>query len=151
MIVRRWTLGIAAGAAVAALTGATPLTAAPDTGKVVVRIDVKGEPQGGNPSGGGGTFTMRVGAAADKGTDYYSFSGSAGNITLTGKHGELVVRTKSRPSGLHVDSEGLDIWTGTWSILSGTGSYAGAHGVGAYVGIIGPSHKVALHLEGFRT
>jgi hypothetical protein len=116
-----------------------------------MRINVKGQPSGGNMSGGAGTFTLRSGTASDRGTDYYSFSTSTGNITLTGKKGEIVVRTRSRPSGLNVDSEGLDIWTGTWSILSGTGAYAGAHGIGAYVGIIGPGHAIALHLEGFLT
>jgi hypothetical protein len=58
--------------------------AAHQSGKVVVRIEVVGHPSGGNPGGGAGTFTLQSGAALDKGTDYYSFSGSAGNITLTG-------------------------------------------------------------------
>ncbi len=39
---------------------------------------------------------------------------------------------------------GLDLWTGTWKLVSGTGAYAGANAVGAYVGIIGPSYRVVL-------
>jgi hypothetical protein len=119
----------------------------------VPRIDPRGAPEGGNPTGGGGTFTLRSGGNSDGEIASYSFFGTPtkGSITLTGKHGGLVLRTASKPSGLSVASEGLDIWTGTWTIASGTGTYAGAHGVGAYVGIIGPSYKVALHLEGFRT
>ena len=131
----------------------SPLTAGGAAGKVVLKIDLKGAPVGGNPNGGGGTFTLRSGATTDKGIASYSFFGTPtkGSITLTGKNGGLVLRTASRPSGLSVDSQRLDLWTGTWRIASGTGAYAGAHGVGGYVGIIGPSYKVALHFEGFRT
>ncbi len=138
---------------VLAMVLGSPLSAGGSVGKVVLKIDLKGAPVGGNPTGGGGTFTLRSGATTDKGLASYSFFGTPtkGNITLTGKHGGLVLRTVSRPSGLGVDSQGLDLWTGTWTIASGTGAYAGAHGLGAYVGIIGPSYKVALHFEGFRT
>jgi len=118
--------------------------------KTVVRIDLKGKPQGGNPTGGAGTFTLRSGSIADQGTSSYSFSGSTGTITLMGKKGDLTLRTKSRPSGLEVDSQGLDLWVGTWSIAEADGVYKGVHGVGAYVGIIGPAYAVALHFEGFR-
>ena len=135
----------------AALLVAAPFAAAHTAGKAVIRIDINGAPQGGNPSGGGGTFTLHSGATSDKGTETYSFFGSGGNITLSGKKGQIVLRTKSRPSGLSVDSEGLDLWTGTWKVQSATGAYAGMHAVGAYVGIIGPSYNVALHLEGFRS
>jgi hypothetical protein len=120
-----------------------------DVSKQVIKIDIGGAPQGGNPSGGGGVFTLRAAGRSDKGTDSYSFANGVGTVYLNGKHGQLVVRLKARSSGLEVDSEGLDLWTGTWKIVSGTGSYATAHGVGAYVGIVGPSYRVALHLEGF--
>lgn len=117
--------------------------------KQVIRIDVGGAPQGGNPSGGGGKFTLRAGGRSDKGTETYSFGDAGGNVTLNGKHGQLVLRLKPKNTGLEVDSEGLDLWMGTWKIVSGTGAYADAHGVGGYVGIIGPSYAVAFHLEGF--
>ena len=144
---------VAGTAALLTLLFASPLGATGNAQKVVIRIDIAGRPAGGNPQGGAGTFVLRSGAVADTGSESYAFYGSPiqGDITLTGKHGELDLHTKSRPSGLSVDSQGLDLWTGTWSIASGTGSYAGAHAVGAYVGIIGPSYHIALHLEGFRT
>ena len=149
----RRVIPIAGVAVLVAMVLASPLAAGGAAGKVVLKIDLKGAPVGGNPAGGGGTFTLRSGATTDKGMASYSFfdTPTKGSITLTGKHGGLVLRTASRPSGLSVDSQGLDLWTGTWRIASGTGAYAGAHGVGAYVGIIGPSYKVALHFEGFRT
>jgi hypothetical protein len=104
----------------------------------------RGAPSGGNPTGGSGSFTLRSGSATDGGSESYSFFDSLhkGTVTLTGKHGGLVLRTSSRPSGLSVDSQGLDLWTGTWTIVSGTGVYAGAHGVGAYVGIVGPAYRL---------
>jgi len=149
----RRAIAIAGVAGLLAMVVTSPLSAEGVAGKVVLQIDLKGAPEGGNPAGGGGTFTLRSGATSDKGIASYSFFGTPtrGNITLTSKHGGLVLRTSSRPSGLSVDSQGLDLWTGTWTIASGTGTYAVAHGVGAYVGIIGPSYKVALHFEGFRT
>jgi len=144
---------LAGTAALLTLLVASPLGAAGKAQKVVIRINISGRPAGGNPQGGSGTFVLHSGAVTDKGSESYAFYGSPfeGDITLTGKHGELDLHTRSRPSGLNVDSQGLDLWTGTWSIVGGTGSYAGAHAVGAYVGIIGPSYHVALHLEGFRT
>jgi hypothetical protein len=140
-----------ATAVVAALLLGCPLTAGAGATKSVIRIDVNGAPQGGNPSGGGGRFTLRNGSLTDKGIDSYSLSSGKGTITLTGKRGTLMLATKSTRSGLHVDSEGLDIWTGTWSVVDGDGAYEGVHAIGAYVGIIGPSYRVALHLEGFRS
>lgn len=141
-------------AALAALVLGAAVAAGAGAPKTVVRIDVKGRPQGGNPTSGSGTFMLHAGSNADQGTSSYSFfaSGSKtkGTITLDGKNGSLTLRTTSRPSGLNLDSQGLDLWTGTWSIVAGDGAYKGAHGLGAYVGIIGPAYAVALHFEGFR-
>ena len=149
---RRGSFGLVAAGALLVLALAPSATATQEGRKVILKIDMRGAPQGGNPQGGGGTFTLHLGGASDKGASSYSFFGNPtkGSITLTGAHGELDLRTTSRPSGLSVDGQGLDLWTGTWTITGGTGSYAGAHGVGAYVGIIGPSYRVALHFEGFR-
>jgi len=116
------------------------------TGKAVIRMDLKGAPNG--TGGWDGAFTLKS-RTADRGSDYFVFSGESGQVTLTGRKGSVVLRLKPRPSGLHVDSEGLDLWTGTWSIVSGTGAYANLKGLGAYVGIIGPNYLVAFHLEGF--
>ena len=152
----RWRLRLplrAVVATVSLLTIAGPVFGATTTRKVVTRIDISGTPVGGNPSGGSGTFTLRSGSTTDSGSMSYSFFGNPmkGSVTLTGKHGELDMSLTSRPSGLNVDSQGLDLWTGTWKIASGTGAYAGAKGVGAYLGIIGPNYQVKLHFEGFRT
>jgi hypothetical protein len=50
-------------------------------------------------------------------------------ITLTGRHGTIVIRTDSRLFDLvKVDDS---IATGTWSVVSGTGRYAGLKGGGA--------------------
>ena len=145
-------VGIAA-AAVAASLVVCPLVAGSTASKSVITIDVNGAPRGGNPSGGGGRFTLQNGSLADKGIDSYSFSLSAptkGTITLTGKRGGLMLATRGTRSGLSVDGDGLDIWTGTWSVVRADGAYADMHAVGAYVGVIGPAYRVALHLVGFR-
>jgi hypothetical protein len=130
------------------IAGATA-HAAPSAGKTVIRIDAAGAPSGGNPNGGGGRFTLRAGRATDRGSDSYAFAGSSGRLTLTGRHGTLFLKLKRTRSGLSVDSEGLDLWTGTWSVSGGTGVYDGVTGVGAFLGVIGPSYRVAFHLEGF--
>jgi hypothetical protein len=123
--------------------------------KIVTRIDLKGRPEGGNPQSGSGTFTLHSGRLTDQGSNSYSFFAAGqkttGTITLTGKKGTLTLRTTSRPSGLHVDGHGLDLWVGTWKVAGADGAYKGAHGLGAYVGIIGPAYAVAFHFEGFRS
>jgi len=54
-------------------------------------------------------------------------------VTFTGKHGVLVVRASPR----HFDVVHQDdsIATGTWSVVRGTGRYAGLKGGGALVGL----------------
>ena len=122
--------------------------------KTVVLIDVKGRPQGGNPQSGAGTFTLSSGSMKDQGSTSYAFFATGtttkGTITLMGKKGNLTLRTTSRESGLEVDSQGLDLWVGTWTVAAADGSYKGMHAVGAYVGIVGPAYAVAFHYEGFR-
>ena len=144
---------LTACAALACVLTAT-VSASESARKTVVRIDVSGRPQGGNPQSGSGTFTLRSGSVVDQGSSSYAFFASGkttkGTITLTGKKGSLTLRTTSRPSGLEVDSQGLDLWVGTWTVAEADGSYKGMHAVGAYVGIIGPAYAVALHFEGFR-
>src|SRR5262245_2242613 len=102
----------------------SPAGAASMTGKAVIRIDAKGAPSGGNPSGGSGSFALRSVGLVDKGADSYSFSGARGTVYLRGRKGDLVLQLKRRPSGLNVDSEGLDLWAGTWKVAAGsTGAY----------------------------
>lgn len=153
------TLGLLAASAAAAMlvsistagAGQAHSTAA----KIVTRIDLKGRPEGGNPQSGGGSFTLHSGRLSDHGSSSYSFSASGtttkGTITLSGKKGTLTLQTTSRPSGLHVDGRGLDLWVGTWKVARADGAYEGTHGLGAYVGIIGPAYAIAFHFEGFRS
>ncbi len=54
-------------------------------------------------------------------------------------HGRTGGRQRVGRPELVEGSQGLDLWTGTWSITSGTGRYAGAHGVGAYPASSGPT------------
>ena len=54
-------------------------------------------------------------------------------VTFTGKHGTLVVRMSARQFDVvRVDDS---IMTGTWSVVRGTGRYAGLKGGGALVGL----------------
>lgn len=56
----------------------------------------------------------------------------------------------SRPSGLAVDSQGLDLWTGTWAVVRGTLAYKGIKGIGGYLGIVGPAYALDFDFAGFR-
>ena len=54
-------------------------------------------------------------------------------VAFTGKHGTLVVRTSARQFDVvKVDDS---ITTGTWSVVRGTGRYAGLKGGGALIGL----------------
>jgi hypothetical protein len=54
-------------------------------------------------------------------------------VTFTGKHGTLVVRTSARQFDVvKIDDS---IATGTWSVVKGSGRYAGLNGGGALLGI----------------
>jgi hypothetical protein len=57
--------------------------------------------------------------------------------TLKGRHGTLVVRSVVRL--FDVVKQDDSIATGTWSVVRGTGSYAGLKGGGALVGITQPA------------
>ena len=145
------TIAVGVVASILAAGLAEDVSAGSAARKIVTRIDTTGVPQGGNPTGGAGKFRLRSGAVADTGASTYSFSGTTGTLVLTGTHGELDIRMSKRETGIEVDSQGLDLWAGTWKIVGGAGTYAGAQGLGVFVGTIGPSYRVAFHLEGFRT
>ena len=161
---RRLTSTIAVLCVLTAIAIGSPLAAAGGRGKTAVRIDVAGSPQGGNRDSGGGRFALHTGAGDDSGAAYYSVTfGRSGKtpagepyatfksrVTLVGKDGGLVVLLRGKGFGANGDGVvgGRDVWTGTWSITSGDGAYAGVHGSGDFVGIAGPSAKVALRLQG---
>ena len=146
--------------ALTALSLASPLAAADEAGKTPLKIYVKG--QGG--AEGGGTFTLLGAntAYSDLGTVSYQFSFGAitksragqsstrnsGTSTLKGRHGRLVIRTSGR---VFDSGEGYEAWTGTWSIVSGTGKYAGLKGSGGYAAVITPDLHFSFQYEGFVT
>jgi len=160
----RGTIVTGAGLVCAAALLTAPLAAGAAPAGKPVQIDVAGGPQGGNPDGGGGRFTLRSAGTRDAGANTYSFVFSApetnslgqpfgrlkGTIYLTGKSGGLVLTAKGLSYSATGDgvASGRDVWTGTWTVTSASGTYSGLKGTGAFVGIVGPSAKVALRLNG---
>src|SRR2546422_4239647 len=134
-----------AALALAALFGVSAaLAAADEAGKTALRIYVAEHGVG----VGSGTFTLQGASAADSDsgtlTFVKSFNGRYGRTsdgllfqsaqrtdTLTGKHGRLVIRSTGRQ--FPVVKNDNYVWVGTWSIVSGTGKYAGLK-AGAVVG-----------------
>ena len=173
---KAWTMILAAIVALTALSLASPLGAAPAAGKMPLRI---GTLVHGNLFGSGtasGKFTLELSASRDAGklTFKYTYGSarktSAGQTfrpgerteTFRGKYGTLVIHSVGRqfPVGVEspTDPDGdSEVWTGTWSIVSGTGRYAGLKGGGGVVGIIlfSAGHDVSLdyswRYEGFVT
>jgi len=168
--IRRLTLKtkLAALAALAALFGVSAASAAAEqAGKTPLTIYVAEHGVG----VGSGTFTLQGASAADSDsgtlTFVKSFNGRYGRTsdgllfqsaqrtdTLTGKHGKLVIRSTGRQ--FPVVKNDNYVWVGTWSIVSGTGKYAGLKGGGGVVGILLPSthaeeQVVSLRYEGFVT
>ena len=168
--IRRLTLTtkLAALAALAALFGVSAASAAAEqAGKTPLTIYVAEHGVG----VGSGTFTLQGASAADSDsgrlTFVKSFNGRYGKTsegllfqsarrteTLKGKHGTLVIRSSGR--AFPVVKNDNYVWTGTWSIASGTGKYAGLKGGGGVVGILLPSthaeeQVVSLRYEGFVT
>jgi hypothetical protein len=153
---------LAAIVALTALSLASPLAAADGAGKTPLSIDVKG--QGG--AAGSGTFTLLGASTADsdagpvtyqfsfgaitKSRAGQSFTRNSGMNTLKGRRGRLVIRTSGR---VFDSGEGYEAWTGTWSIVSGTGKYAGLKGSGGYAAVITPTepHHFSFRYEGFVT
>ena len=67
-------------------------------------------------------------------------------MTLTGKLGTLVARNQI---GWVDISDGWSLFTGTWTVVRGTGQYAGLAGGGRGAGIQWPNGKERAHFEGF--
>ena len=166
-------------AAIAALTPtlslASPLAAAGEPAKLPLRIGTIVE---GNLFTSGtvpGKFTLELGAASDAGKLALKYTN--GSVRRTGagqtfrpgerteaftrKYGTLVIHSTGRqfPVGVEnpKDPDGdSEVWMGTWSIVRGTGRYAGLKGGGGVAGIIEISgHGLSLdyfhRYEGFVT
>lgn len=145
--------------AILALAAPATSLAAPATAqKELLSIDMTG--QGG--AVGTARFALLSPAKSDSGTVAYRFSFGAekrdpngqlgssvrGTETLKGKSGQLVIRSSGRTSFTGV----YEVWTGTWSIVSGTGKYAGLEGGGGFVTvIISSSLRFSFRYEGFVT
>jgi len=69
-------------------------------------------------------------------------------MTITGKRGTLVARNRVG----YVDlMHGWSIFTGTWTVISGTGQYAGLVGGGRGAGVAPPAGDTNARFEGFLT
>lgn len=67
-------------------------------------------------------------------------------MTLAGKHGTLVARNSIG----YVDlPDGWSVFTGTWTVIRGTGQYAGLAGGGRGAGISRPAGDTSARFEGF--
>ena len=91
----------------------------------------------GRPASGGdaGRFKM-TGALSDAGTLRTNFVSAKGNVVhlrrqLVGAKGKIVFNLAITSNGTNVGPI-----TGVWSIVSGTGAYAGLHGKGTSKGVL---------------
>ena len=165
---KAWVL---AGIAVlSTLSLASPLAAAGKAAKTALSIEtiVRGNL---SPFGSGtasGTFTLDLGPSSDSGklTLKYTYGSlrrtGAGQKfqpgerteTLRGKYGTLVIHTIGRqfPVGVENprDPQGDSaVWLGNFSIIRGTGRYAGLQGGGGVAGIIEISLGVGISSDYF--
>lgn len=146
---------LAAIAVLAALSSAPPLAAADSAAKTRLTITVLGKTRS---DGMSARFTLLGASAADSDSGAltfkavrelapettpagFSFSPVRRTETFKGKHGTLVIRSAGRQ--FSVVKEDDSVWTGTWSIVSGTGSYAGLEGGGETIGIRQPPARVS--------
>lgn len=139
----REVLAVAAISIVAALWLGSPLSAAPAATKKSIRIDVTAV--GGEHCTG--KFVLQLGTNGDGGklecrssdTGYtktpegLEFLEYTERATFTGKSGTFVLRVVGRGYdlgfGTHINT------SGTWSVVSGTGDYAGMRGRGRFIGV----------------
>jgi hypothetical protein len=107
-------------------------------------------------------LTMKyVYGSARKTDSGQTFRSGVRTETLKGKYGILVIHSSGRQFRVGVknprDPDGdSEVWTGTWSIVRGTGRYAGLRGGGGAAGLIEISgHGLSLsyfhRYEGFVT
>jgi len=125
---------------------ASPLVAASGAGKTL--IEIKAVATGAHDCSG--TFTLYLGTLPDDGTmeclrtfgvigrtpQGQAFDTVRGTNTFKGKAGSLVMRFRGRIFSVpSVGQTSGEVWTGTWSLVRGTGKYAGSKGGGAYAAV----------------
>ena len=139
----RWLI-LAAMAALTSLLLASPLAAEREAGKMPITIGATGDAFLAGSGTASAKFTLELGAASDSGqlTFKYSYGlvrrNAAGQLfrparcteTFKGKQGTLVIRSAGRQFPIAVvtaEDPGADaeVWTGTWSVVSGTGRISG--------------------------
>ena len=172
-MMRRWTLILAV---LTALSLASPLAAAVETGKTPLTITAIVETLTTVGSGtDSGRFNLELGGSSASGklTLKYTYSlpkrSGAGQLsrrverteTFRAKTGTLVIHTVGRhiPVGVEnpKDPDGdSEVFIGTWSIVRGTGAYAGRKGGGEVAGLVvisgrGLSLQYFQRYEGFVT
>ena len=154
------TVTLAAIVVLTVLALGSPFSAAGEAGKTAMRIEAEGHHREGirEISGkGSGTFTLIGASTADSDSGRLTFTYAYGNIgktadgqsfqpvrrteTLKGKRGTLVIRLTGRHFQVKPGTDPTVVETGMWSIVSGTGRYAGLEGRGGMVGIILPSRR----------
>ena len=159
---------LAATILASALSLAAPLGAAERA--VKTPITIKTSLQGNLLVSGtaSGRFTLELGTVFDAGrmTLKYSYGGArrtaAGQTfrpgdrteTFTGKQGSLTIHSAGMqfPVGVQgpKDPDGdSEVWVGTWSIVRGTGKYAGLTGGGGVAGIVEIAPGKGLTLDYF--
>ncbi|MGZ8697135.1 MAG: hypothetical protein ACXWZ1_07240 [Gaiellaceae bacterium] len=140
-------LVLAAFAALACLSAGGPLAAAGAAEKTPLTITLVGKTNGDAASGkfnligasaayadsGRFTHSVPVESLSRKTSDGLSYVVIQRTETLKGRRGTLVIRSSVRR--FDVVEEDDSVSTGTWSIVRGTGRYAGLKGRGALVGI----------------
>jgi hypothetical protein len=140
-------IGVAGiGSAGAARSGASQGAAASTSWTITIKETQTTE------RGGAGSFALLGGNAADADSGKVTFTQSAGKPSRTtdrlqflavtrtetfkGKRGTIVIRSAVREFGVDVREQDDAISTGAWSIVRGTGRYAGLTGGGGLVGIV---------------
>jgi hypothetical protein len=151
MVIRATSALVMAAAIVGiASLGSPPEAAGRDTSATPWTIKLK-ETQT-REGGGSGTFELLGGNAADTDSGTVTFTQSVGkpgktsdgvlflavarSETFKGKRGKFVIRSSVRVFGVGVLEQDDAVSSGTWSILRGTGRYAGLTGRGGLVGIV---------------
>jgi hypothetical protein len=156
----------AAGLAILAATAFLPTAAATRSATQNLTITATGTLSGGGGPASGtfellgasgaetdigkAAFTAALIPPANKTAEGLSYVPLRITVTFTGRHGKLVVRTSARQFDVvKVDDS---IATGTWSVVKGTGRYAGLKGGGALVGLqqAATSVSVSSYLYSYR-
>lgn len=94
------------------------------TGKFLLSLGIYGDI--------GKTENRLVGARRGKTPDGWEFNNVKRTSTLTGKQGTLEIAWQGRAYEMGYGDN--DVREGTWSIVKGTGDYAGLHGGGTWKG-----------------